>query len=79
MNLFLKTKANKLIIEYNNALLQNITNNKNLLIEVFINYYGDKYKTLITNKINNTNFHTFISVLTLQMIADNINDNLITD
>lgn len=74
-----KIKTNKVLEKYANEYFKSIEKNKNILIEAFIQYYGEKYRNTITEKINETNFYTFISNCAIEIIYDNIINNSIND
>ena len=46
--------------------------NKNALIDAFTEYYGEKHRSLITDRINNAKYYPFISNSTASLIDDNL-------
>ena len=76
---YIKKDVKKIFDKYAKENLTAIMDNKYYLIEAFVKYYGEEYRSYITNVINNIDFSTFISINTTDMIVDHLNYNYIDD
>lgn len=70
MNIVNRLKTNQILINHNKKHLNIIKENLNVIIDSFVMYYGEEYRDIITNRIKNTNFYTYISSCTIEAIYD---------
>lgn len=72
-------RIDKIVDKYSKLFLKEIDSNKSILIEAFIKYYGEEYRNIITERLNNTYFYIFISDATIKQIKKLIAENIINN
>lgn len=72
-------KIDKMIHEYNKDFFKALNDNKNILLEAFVKYYGEEYRKVITTRMNNTYFYTFLSNTTIKYMKLLIDQNAISN
>jgi len=72
-----ENKINKIIDKYSTNFFKEIDSNKSILVEAFIKYYGEEYRNIITERLNNTYYYTFISDATIKELKKLITENTI--
>ena len=65
-------EINKIAGKYASKQISEFEKNRNTLIEAFVEYYGEKYRDLITNRISNVSLHSCISNATAACIDENV-------
>ena len=58
--------------EYTKKINDNIKKYKNIILDCFIEFYGDRYRTIITNRFNDIIFLYYINDITIFYIVDSL-------
>ena len=65
-------KVDKIKKEYAKAITNRIMNYKDLILESFIEFYGEKYRNIITTRFNDISFLYYINDVTIFYIVDSL-------
>jgi hypothetical protein len=65
---------NKIKTEYAKNITDNIIKNKNLIIESFVEFYGENYRIVITNRFYDISFLYYINDFTIFYIVDSLKE-----
>lgn len=63
------SKFEKLKLKYDNLIKGTLENNKKILIESFVEYYGEEYRTIIEKRYNEITFVYYVDWKTIDLVV----------
>lgn len=63
-------KYEKLKEEYNQLIIESFSKNKSILIEAFVEYYGEKYRSIIEKRYNEISFAYYLDWETIDVVIN---------
>ena len=65
-----------MLVKYSRSILTNIKDNEEEIINAFVEYYGEKYRKLITRKIKNISYYSYLTYNDANYINDYLKKSL---
>ena len=71
-----KCDVQNMLVKYSRSILTNIKDNEEEIINAFVEYYGEKYRKLITRKIKNISYYSYLTYNDANYINDYLKKSL---